>query len=69
MPKVDGYEAARRIRAQEWGNDVVLVALTGWGAEEDRRRTQEGGFDAHLVKPVDSDALARMLTEMPIKST
>ncbi|MBA3482836.1 MAG: response regulator [Pirellulales bacterium] len=65
MPKVDGYEAARRIRAESWGDGLFLVALTGWGTEDDRRRTQEGGFDWHLVKPVDHDALTRVIAEMP----
>jgi CheY-like chemotaxis protein len=69
MPKMDGYEAARRIRAQTWGAELFLVALTGWGAEHDRRRTQDSGFDRHLVKPVDREALTRMIAEMPIKST
>jgi PAS domain S-box-containing protein len=67
MPKVDGYEAAQLIRAQPWGVDVFLVALTGWGTEDDRQRTQEGGFDRHLVKPVETEALTRMLAEMPIE--
>jgi len=49
MPKLDGYGAARRIRDAEWGKDVVLIALTGWGQEEDRRRTREAGFDLHRL--------------------
>lgn len=61
MPRVDGYEAARRIRAEEWGKAIVLVALTGWGQDEDRRRSQEAGFDRHLIKPVDIEALQRVL--------
>jgi PAS domain S-box-containing protein len=69
MPKVDGYEAARRIRLQPWGAELFLVALTGWGAEEDRRRTQDGGFDSHLVKPVDMDILKRLIAEMPINAS
>ncbi|MDB6076612.1 MAG: hybrid sensor histidine kinase/response regulator, partial [Akkermansiaceae bacterium] len=59
MPKMNGYEAAGKIR--ESGREVVLVALSGWGREEDRRRTAEAGFDAHLVKPVAPDDLRRML--------
>ena len=54
LPKLNGYEACRRIREQPWGKDMVLIALTGWGQEEDRRRSQEAGFDHHMVKPVDS---------------
>ncbi|HET9299209.1 MAG TPA: PAS domain S-box protein [Candidatus Polarisedimenticolaceae bacterium] len=61
MPRLDGYEAARRIRQQAWGRDVVLIALSGWGQEEDRRRSLESGFDAHLVKPVDLTELRRLL--------
>ena len=69
MPKVDGFEAARRMRAQPWGAELFLVALTGWGAEENRRRTQDGGFDSHLVKPVDMDILRRLIAEMPINAS
>jgi CheY-like chemotaxis protein/two-component sensor histidine kinase len=61
MPTLNGYEAARRFREQPWGKDVVLVALTGWGQEEDRRRSQEAGFNFHMVKPVDPAALRRLL--------
>ncbi len=52
MPKLDGFETARRIRQERWGCSVLLVALTGWGQAQDRERTAEAGFDAHLVKPV-----------------
>ncbi|MFO1430108.1 MAG: PAS domain S-box protein [Candidatus Competibacteraceae bacterium] len=65
MPKLDGYEAARRIRAQPWGKQMILIAVTGWGQEGDRRRTQEAGFDYHLVKPVDPDALEKLLAGLP----
>jgi CheY-like chemotaxis protein len=64
LPKLNGYEAARRIREQPWGKDIVLVAVTGWGQEEDRRRSQEAGFNAHMVKPVDPAALQRMLAAL-----
>ncbi len=63
LPCLDGYEAARRIREQERDKGLVLVALTGWGQEEDRRRSEEAGFDAHMVKPVDLDALSNLLVE------
>lgn len=53
MPGLDGYAVARTIRAQPWGTAPHLVALTGWGQEEDRRRSREAGFDEHLTKPVD----------------
>jgi PAS domain S-box-containing protein len=65
MPKMNGYEAARHIREQPWGKGVVLVALTGWGQEEDRRRSREAGFDQHLTKPVELDALQQLLAELP----
>lgn len=57
MPKMDGFECARSIRSQPWGARTILIALTGWGQEEDKRRTQEAGFDRHLTKPVDPAAL------------
>jgi CheY-like chemotaxis protein len=53
MPKLNGFEACRRIRAEPWGKDMLVVAVTGWGQDEDRRRTAEAGFDAHFTKPVD----------------
>ena len=57
MPNVDGYAAARAIRGQPGGSTIYLVAMTGWGQAEDKRRAQEAGFDAHLVKPVTLDTL------------
>jgi PAS domain S-box-containing protein len=67
MPGLNGYAAAHRIRQEPWGKDAVLVALTGWGQEEDRRRSQEAGFDLHMVKPVEPAALEQLLagTESP----
>jgi signal transduction histidine kinase len=61
MPGLNGYDVARRLRAGPGGGDLRLVAITGWGQPEDRRRTAEAGFDAHLVKPVDAEALVRLL--------
>jgi len=61
MPKMNGYEAARWIRQQSWGNDITLVALTGWGQEDDKIRTNEAGFDHHLVKPAEPADLERIL--------
>ncbi len=63
LPKLNGYEAARKIRERPWGKNVVLVALTGWGQEEDRQKSREAGFDAHMVKPVDFAALKKLLAE------
>lgn len=62
MPRLDGNAAARRIRATEWGRHAVLIALTGWGQAEDRRRTSEAGFDMHLTKPVDPSTLDALLS-------
>jgi PAS domain S-box-containing protein len=62
MPLIDGYETCRRIRAEPCGRGMLLIAQTGWGAEEDRRRTREAGFDGHLVKPVDLDQLRSILS-------
>ncbi len=61
MPEMDGYEVARRIRAMGDGNHVVLVALTGWGQESDRVRSQAAGIDHHVVKPPDIEVLRRLL--------
>jgi DNA-binding response OmpR family regulator len=57
LPRKDGHAVCREIRAQPWGADVAIIAVTGWGQSEDRRRSQEAGFDGHLVKPVDRDTL------------
>jgi CheY-like chemotaxis protein len=65
LPKLNGHDAARRIREQPWGTNMVLVALTGWGQDEDRRRSQEAGFDYHLVKPVDYADLNKLLASLP----
>ena len=62
MPGMDGYEVARRIRAQQELKDILLIALTGWGQESDRRRTREAGFDHHLTKPANLDTLQALLT-------
>lgn len=61
MPRLNGYDAARRIREAPWGKDIVLVAMTGWGQEEDKRRAAEAGFDHHLTKPVESRRLEELL--------
>jgi PAS domain S-box-containing protein len=66
MPKLNGYDACRRIRDQACGKDTLLIAMTGWGQDEDRRRTEEAGFDAHLVKPVDPEALMKLLAELRV---
>jgi signal transduction histidine kinase/CheY-like chemotaxis protein len=65
MPKVDGYETCRRIRQQTWGKNMTIIAVTGWGQMDDRRRTEEAGFDLHLVKPVDPASLLKLLDSGP----
>ncbi len=65
LPVLNGYEAARRIRRQPWGKHMVLVALTGWGQDGDRRKSKEAGFDEHMVKPLDYDALVNLLATLP----
>lgn len=61
MPELDGYEVCRRIRGEPWGSSISIIALTGWGGEEDRRRSLEAGFDHHLVKPVDPIEVEKLL--------
>jgi signal transduction histidine kinase/CheY-like chemotaxis protein len=61
LPRLNGYEVAQKIREQPWGQGMVLVALTGWGQEEDRRRSRKAGFDHHMIKPVEPDALLKLL--------
>jgi PAS domain S-box-containing protein len=61
MPRLNGYDTCRRIRAAPWGRGVTLVAQTGWGQGQDRRRTEEAGFDHHIVKPIDVDRLLALL--------
>jgi CheY-like chemotaxis protein len=68
MPGMDGYELCRRIRQEPELGKVLLVALTGWGHEDDRRRSQEAGFDRHLVKPVELHSLRRLLTHPSLAS-
>ncbi|MGA9368847.1 MAG: response regulator [Steroidobacteraceae bacterium] len=68
MPLLDGYEVARRIRAQPWGQRITLVALTGWGQDSDRRRSREAGFDSHLVKPLDLETLTDLLARLPSRA-
>jgi CheY-like chemotaxis protein len=65
MPKIDGCEVARRIRAQSWSAGMRLIAQTGWGQESDRQRTREAGFDAHFVKPLDLQSLLAAVESAP----
>ncbi len=66
LPKLNGYDACRRMREQPWGKTMVLVALTGWGQDDDRRKSKEAGFNHHMVKPVDYDALMKLLASLPL---
>src|SRR5699024_127833 len=63
LPRLDGFETAKRMRATPEGNNAVLIALTGWGRADYRRRTAEAGFNHHLVKPVEPEVLERLLAE------
>ncbi len=64
LPKLDGYDACRHIRSQSWGKDISMVALTGWGQEEDRRKAEDAGFDGHVVKPADLATMTRVLNSL-----
>jgi CheY-like chemotaxis protein len=64
LPKLNGHEVCRRIREQPGGKELVIIAQTGWGQDEDRQRSQEAGFDRHLVKPVEPKALMKLLAEL-----
>ena len=64
LPGLDGYGVARRIRSESWGARVVLVAVTGYGREEDRRQAEAAGFDMHFVKPADPRAITRLFKDL-----
>lgn len=64
MPGVDGFETARRLRSEDWGRELALIALTGWGQDSDRSKTRDTGFDHHLVKPVDLPSLEALLEDL-----
>ena len=64
LPTLNGYDAARKIREQPWGKQAVIIAVTGWGEDVDRQRSKQAGFDHHLVKPVDLDALTALLASL-----
>ncbi len=64
LPRLNGYEVCRRVRELPWGKAVTLIALTGWGQEEDRRKSHEAGFDGHLVKPVEFPVLITLLDSL-----
>jgi CheY-like chemotaxis protein len=64
MPDLSGYEVAERIRDEEWGKNVTLIALTGWGQESDKQRALLAGFDHHLTKPIDPEQLKRLFDSL-----
>ncbi len=64
MPRLNGYEATRRIREQPWGREMIIVALTGWGQESDKALSRNAGCDGHLVKPIDLAELNNLLTTL-----
>jgi CheY-like chemotaxis protein len=64
MPGMDGLEVARRVRQRGSSRDLTVIALSGWGQDQDRRRSREAGIDYHMVKPVDLDELGRLLTAL-----
>jgi CheY-like chemotaxis protein len=64
LPKLNGYEVAQRIREQPWGASMFLIAVTGWGQEEDRQRSTEVGLNVHMVKPVEPAALEKILADL-----
>jgi DNA-binding response OmpR family regulator len=64
MPRLNGYAACRQMRSQAWSADTTIIALTGWGQQEDKRRSEEAGFDHHLVKPVDPAVLEKLLGDL-----
>ena len=61
MPGMNGYEVAQRIRAEPWGESIVLIAVTGWGQDEDKRKAYDAGFNQHLIKPVDPNMLESLI--------
>jgi CheY-like chemotaxis protein len=65
MPELDGYEVARRVRSQQEHRDITLIALSGWGQQEDLLRSKEAGIDHHLVKPVDPEIVRRLIASLP----
>ena len=65
LPGMDGYEVVERLRTEECCKDALIIAVSGYGQEEDRRRSREAGFDHHLVKPVDYDALMTLFAPQP----
>jgi CheY-like chemotaxis protein len=68
MPRMNGYETARRIRQERWGRQTILVALTGWGQEEDKRKALDAGFDKHFTKPIKLADLEQLVASLAHES-
>jgi CheY-like chemotaxis protein len=66
LPIMNGYEVALAIRKEPWGKNVILIAVTGWGQEKDKRNSEAAGFDRHMVKPVDPQALLNTLAALDV---
>ncbi len=66
LPKLNGYEVCRRIRQEPWGANVILIAMTGWGQSDDRRKSKEAGFDHHMVKPVEPQSVMTLLVGLDV---
>lgn len=67
LPKLNGYEVAQRIRESAWGKSMFLIAVTGWGQDEDRQRSSDVGLNLHMVKPVEPSALEKLLSELRVE--
>ena len=63
LPRMSGFDVCKAIRGEPWGRDINIIAMTGWGQEEDRKRTAEVGFNHHLVKPIDHNILMDLIDE------
>jgi DNA-binding response OmpR family regulator len=68
MPDLSGYEVARELRQETWSEKIQLIALTGWGQEDDRRRALESGFDHHMIKPIDADELEGLIARTDLRT-
>jgi signal transduction histidine kinase len=68
MPQLNGYDAAKEIRRQPWGKKIIIVALTGWGQEQDKQRSKEAGFNFHITKPIKFDVLEKLLANLECES-
>jgi CheY-like chemotaxis protein len=63
LPGLNGYEVCKRLRVEPWAREIPIIAITGWGQDDDRQRSKDAGFDAHLVKPVVFEELTALLDE------